>query len=327
MRIEQHPQVAVLLATYNGARFVGAQINSLVDNRVSFTLHWLDDHSSDNTREIVRSSARYSGIPLTEWHQPQHVGLPGSFFRLLECVESDIYLFCDQDDIWQPGKIDATVSNLAIDIASPVLCFSNSVLFRDDPTKPSSSLFDAVGKERVSKALRPDPMFDMFTHAVAAHTQGFTRPVREMFLKHKNIAYAYAFMHDWWINDITIASGTVRTFSVSPTVLYRQHGDSFCRSIRDTKQRGIVKRWRITQFWRRTVARHARGFVLASETLPAGANKTRLIELAKLIGTIDQRQTLVSLLRLAHRGAIPLSLTFRSLVVLDSLPLYRCYAA
>src|SRR5207249_3722411 len=109
---QQHPKVALLLATYNGARFVEPQIRSLKENSVPFTLHWIDDHSTDDTRDAVRASALDSRIDFVEWHQPQHKGYPGAFFQLLECVDADIYLFCDQDDIWQPGKIDATVANL-----------------------------------------------------------------------------------------------------------------------------------------------------------------------------------------------------------------------
>ena len=35
---QQQPKVAVLLATYNGAQFVAAQIKSLAENTTSFTL-------------------------------------------------------------------------------------------------------------------------------------------------------------------------------------------------------------------------------------------------------------------------------------------------
>ena len=131
MKTQQHAKVAVLLATYNGARFIEPQINSFKENATPFTLHWLDDHSTDNNRDAVRASALRSGIDFREWHQPQHWGYPGAFFQLLECVDADIYLFCDQDDIWQPGKIDATVADLLPDISSPALCFSDPLIFED----------------------------------------------------------------------------------------------------------------------------------------------------------------------------------------------------
>jgi len=134
----QDVDVAILLATYNGARFVEQQIRSLKDNDIKFTLHWLDDHSVDNTRETVRAAARSGDIELKEWHQPQHLGVPGAFFRLLECVEADVYLFCDQDDIWQPDKIDVTVGELLPDLELPVICFSD--LWRSGTTSLEISI-------------------------------------------------------------------------------------------------------------------------------------------------------------------------------------------
>src|SRR5205823_13588786 len=102
MSRQQQLAVAVLLATYNGERYVEKQLRSLEQNDTKFTLHWLDDHSTDNTRSIVRTVARESDIELREWHQSRHLGVPLAFFQMLECAEADIYLFCDQDDIWQP---------------------------------------------------------------------------------------------------------------------------------------------------------------------------------------------------------------------------------
>jgi len=81
--MKSYPKVAVLLATFNGAPFVDEQIRSLAANNTSFTLHWLDDHSTDNTREIVRAASSNSGIELNELHQAQRLGLPGTFYRLL----------------------------------------------------------------------------------------------------------------------------------------------------------------------------------------------------------------------------------------------------
>ena len=131
-------RVAVLLATYNGAPFIAEQIQSLAANSMPFTLHWLDDHSTDNTRELVSASARVAGIELHEWHQDQRQGIPGVFFKLVECVSADIYLFCDQDDIWQPGKIDATIKSLSPDLWQPALVYSDPLVFSDSLRQPSS---------------------------------------------------------------------------------------------------------------------------------------------------------------------------------------------
>jgi glycosyltransferase involved in cell wall biosynthesis len=297
---KQRANVAVLLATYNGNQHVGDQIRSLKDNNTPFTLHWLDDYSADDTRNTVRTITQKLGIPLKEWHQPQHLGVPSGFFRLLECVAAEIYLFCDQDDIWQPGKIDATVSALMPLADSPALCFSEPLVFSEDHPNNLRSLSEL--HPSINNLKHESRMF--MPICMPGHTHGFTRPLREIFLRHKEIAYAYAFMHDWWLYNVAVASGTVRLLSNVPTTLYRIHAKSVSERLFYVGGNWIVRTWRSHQFLRKVMARQARGFLLASSTMPPGTKLEHLCDLARLIGTIDRRQSLFTLSRLARQHAI-----------------------
>jgi rhamnosyltransferase len=304
MDTQQRVKVAVLLATYNGSRFIEPQIASLKENTTPFTLHWIDDHSTDSTRETVRACTQNLGIGLTEWHQPEHLGVPGTFFQLLDCVDADIYLFCDQDDIWQPGKIDATVTNLLPDIALPVLCFSDPLMFYDD--KPDilqrvSEVMDikAPAALQESRSLMSNP--------AAGQAIGFTAPLREIYLRHKDIARAYAIAHSWWMYLIAVASGTVRMLSDVPTTLYRRHAYNATAAYYD-RGRGAIGRiastWLIQHRWRRIIARQAEGFILAASTLTPGPKLERLVALAGLVARIDRRQSPAAIVRLARRRAM-----------------------
>lgn len=305
MRAPQNVQVAVLLATCNGARFIEQQLESLMQNSIAFTLHWLDDHSTDNTRQLVRARARGLGLKLREWHQPKRQFLPGAFFQLLECAAADIYFFCDQDDIWQPGKIDAAVANLLPDLASPVLCFSDSLMFRDeDPAflRPVSEVFHS----RPPRALQESRVF--MTAIAPGHTQGFTRPLRDLYLRHNAIARAYARNHDAWMYLIARAAGTARLLSDVPTVLYRQHEGNVTAGLlrRNGKQRldrGTLT-WKQQQVLRRRIARHAQGFILAASTLDPSSKLERLVALAGRVATLDRKQSVANLFSLARRGAL-----------------------
>ena len=295
-------KVAILLATFNGARFVEQQIKSLTQNVTPFTLHWLDDHSTDDTRQIVRAAAQ--GLALTEWHQDERQLLPGAFFQLLECVEADIYFFCDQDDIWQPGKIDAAVANLLPDLASPVLCFSDSLMFYDDEpdiVRPLSEAYDS----KPPKALQESRLFT--TVIAPGHTQCFTRPLRELFLRHKSTARAYARNHDAWMYLIANAAGTARMLSNVPTALYRQHDHNVTAALRSRNGKRL-DRSTLTlkqhQVLRRRTARHAQGFLIAAPTLTPGGKLERVVTLARRIATLDRRQSVPALVTLARSGAM-----------------------
>lgn len=300
------PEVAVLLATYNGTHFVEAQIRSLSENRVPFKVHWIDDHSTDGTRDLVKTVARNCGVILNEWHQPTHQGVPGTFFQLLECVEADIYLFCDQDDIWQPGKIDATVENLLLDVDSVVLCCSDPLLFREDRPGVAcrlSDMTDATADVALHEAR-------LFMAGVAyGHTQGFTRALRDIVVKHQGIARAHAYMHDEWLHNIAVAAGVVRILPDVPTTLYRWHGGNSTNGTGGWRwnRRGggrITMTWRQMQQYRQMIAKQASGFILASPTLPPGPKLERALEVAHKIARLDRRQSLVTFIDMLYRGML-----------------------
>ena len=296
--------VAILVSTYNGRRFIEYQIDSLNRNTTRFTLHWLDDHSTDNTRETVRAAALRAGIELREWHQVERLGVPGAFFSLLERVEADIYLFCDQDDIWQPGKIDAAVRNLLPDLAAPVLCFTDPFMFREESPETlyrSTQILGATAEAalRESRAFMPC--------IIVGHTQAFTRPLRELFMRHKEIARTHALMHDTWMYLIAAAGGVSRLVPNAPTTLYRQHQHNSSGKFCSWKGRGMG-RFAITrrqhQLARQRLARQAQGFILASETLPPGPKLERILNIARMVATIDRRQSPVQLFQLSRRGVL-----------------------
>jgi glycosyltransferase involved in cell wall biosynthesis len=304
MTTTQPPQVAVLMPTYNGAKHVRAQIESLTANAKSFTLHWLDDHSTDDTRNVVRAAARDFGIELREYHQAQRLQVPGAFFQLLECVDADIYLFCDQDDIWQPGKIDATVANLLPDLASPVLCYSDPFLFYDDEGEVVCRGMEALGATGPTALAETRSL--MFTASIG-HTIGFTRPLREIFLRHKDIAREYAFMHDCWMYTIANACGACRMLSDVPTTLWRRHPSQYSGVFLSRRAKGVPKfsaTWVIQHTVRQVWSRHAQGFIRASKTLTPGPKLERLVKIAHLVANLHRRQSLATLIRLARLNAM-----------------------
>jgi glycosyltransferase involved in cell wall biosynthesis len=296
-------QVAVLLPTRNGARYVESQLTSLTNNRTPFILHWLDDHSTDTTREIVRSVCYRLGISLRECHSPLRQGIPGVFFQLIECVEADIYLFCDQDDIWQPGKIDATVQSLLSDIDVPAISFTDPLAFRDERPDRKYRMLQLEGA-RARVALQESRLF--MPLLPYGHTVGFTRPLREIFMRHNDIARAYAFGHDVWMYAIAVASGTAHFLKDAPTTLYRWHGSNWTDGHAGWRRgrHRISIAWRQHQHLRLSMSRHAQGFILASPTLPPGPKLERLLSVARLVAALHRRHSLVALLRLARNRAM-----------------------
>ena len=119
--------VLVLMATYNGERYLSEQINSiLVQEEVAVNILISDDCSTDKTADILRKySSDYSNI--TVLHSPKNVGGIANFFSLIRYAANmkerfDYYAFSDQDDYWLPNKLLSASSALDnFDISQPLL--------------------------------------------------------------------------------------------------------------------------------------------------------------------------------------------------------------
>jgi hypothetical protein len=286
----------VLLATFNSSRFIAEQLASLVNNTAHFELHWLDDHSSDNTREQVRSCCRKLQIDLREWHRPARLRVPAAFFALLDQVEADAYLFCDHDDIWQPGKIDATLA--ALPVHGPArLCFSEPLVFPDGALSQCKPYF-AVADIQYSNS----PARAFWNNPAVGNTIGFNRALRDHFLPTSAIAREKAVMHDWWMYLLACSCGEALFLPGVPTTLYRQHSTNVFGARGEIT---FLLAWRRLQVHRFQAARQAEGFIEVARFLPQSPRLERLAACARLFAGVHQRQSAAQLIRLIRAGGLP----------------------
>ncbi len=301
------PSVAVLLAVHNGAGWLTPLLASLARNRTSFTLHWIDDASTDESVAVLHRECSEQGITQHEWRAGARQGVPNAFFFLLERVTADFYLFCDQDDIWEPGKIDATVSRLAGE-SRPFLCFSDPKLFSGQDTSKYKYYFQTLGLSVEVATARGRAL--VFNPCVG-NTVGFNRALRDLWLRHAEIARAHAAMHDWWLYLLALTYGGVALLTGVPTTLYRQHGGNTLGVTSLRRQANLPRMWRKQKHFRRLVARQARGYLEVLERqVPA---QGVLAQTAAMLAHVDQQLTLADVLRLRKVDAVPVS-TLRAML-------------
>lgn len=93
--------IAILLSAYNGADYIGKQIDSLLSQTYQdFTIYIRDDGSNDGTIGIIDSFV--NKFPDKVKHVDRNgdnLGVGQSFMWLLEHAMADYYMYCDQDDV------------------------------------------------------------------------------------------------------------------------------------------------------------------------------------------------------------------------------------
>lgn len=98
-------KVIVIMSTYNGEKYVGKQIESILGQQgVDVTLYVRDDGSKDSTTKIIGQIAEeHDNVILSE---ESNLGWERSFLKALkDCPNGDYYAFSDQDDIWFDDKL------------------------------------------------------------------------------------------------------------------------------------------------------------------------------------------------------------------------------
>ena len=107
--------VSVALTTYNGEKYIGSQLDSIVCQTVlPDEIVVFDDCSSDRTVGIVKGYAEKNAqikciININESNQ----GYISKFFNAIKMCAGDIIILCDQDDVWLPEKVELGVSAIA----------------------------------------------------------------------------------------------------------------------------------------------------------------------------------------------------------------------
>jgi glycosyltransferase involved in cell wall biosynthesis len=100
--------IAVVMATWQGERFIAAQLASLAaQTRPPDRLVVADDGSADGTVAVVLAFAAAAPFPVVIHRNERRLGYAANFIAAVGRTDAAIILFADQDDIWLPGKIAA----------------------------------------------------------------------------------------------------------------------------------------------------------------------------------------------------------------------------
>lgn len=100
--------VAILLSTYNGEKYLEQQLKSLENQKnVNLTLYVIDDNSSDFTKKILEKSK----LKMNLYYDFKYRNPVKNFIKLIYLVDDkfDFYAFCDQDDVWLKNKLSYSI--------------------------------------------------------------------------------------------------------------------------------------------------------------------------------------------------------------------------
>lgn len=211
-------KVNILMATYNGEKFLAQQIESIQKQTFKeWNLLIRDDGSSDKTCDIIRNfTAKDSRIRFINENEHHNLGVIKSFFMLVNYEVADFYFFSDQDDVWFPEKLSVSLEaakHKASDV--PLLVYTDLKVVNQELNILQDSMIRAQS-HHANTTLLPE----LTENTVTGGTMMINHALAEKWFTPNDIL-----MHDWFLALLAASLGEIIYLDL-PTQLYRQHDNN-----------------------------------------------------------------------------------------------------
>lgn len=211
--------VNILMATYNGARFLREQLASIArQSHTDWRLMVSDDGSNDETMDILTRFAKDIAQPVTLLKGPG-LGPTSNFFHLISHSQpgsvSDLFAFADQDDVWLEDKLCRAVEWHKTHQKHSVRLYCGRTRYVDECLRP-------IGE---SRRLRRTPDFGnaLVQNIASGNTMVFSTAMLHALQK---IYPEHSVWHDWTTYLVASALEGDIFFDDEPGLLYRQHASN-----------------------------------------------------------------------------------------------------
>jgi glycosyltransferase involved in cell wall biosynthesis len=205
------------MCTYNGARYVSEQLESIAAQTTApDEIVICDDHSTDSTAAMVERFAAHSPLQVRAVRNPANVGCTRNFSQAIELCRGDIIVLADQDDVWKPGKL-ARMADAFAGNPGAAYVFSDADMVSESGELLGFSLWQTADfRPKKFSPLRQLAML-LKRNLVTGAAMAFRSWLREIVLP-----IPEEWRHDYWIALL----GSVFGYGVpvsQPLLLYRRH--------------------------------------------------------------------------------------------------------
>ncbi len=214
-------RVDVLLATFQGAKYLEEQLESILTQTHPQLYLWIrDDGSSDQTMVILEKWAKTYPQKITLIPPQKRLGIKGNFSELMKHSQAPYMMFSDQDDIWLPHKVEASLDQL---IALERQYGSHLPLLVHTDLKVVNKKLEEIAPSFCHYA-GLNPKLTTLNRLLAQNVlTGCTLLMNRTLADLSHPIPEEALMHDWWIALVATCFGHIN-FLDQATLLYRQHG-------------------------------------------------------------------------------------------------------
>jgi len=219
--MEDKPLISVVIATYNGAQYLAAQLDSIY-NQTYFKIEVIvcDDKSTDATVEILQEYEKRHG--LRYYVNATKQGVVKNFESAIAYANGSYIALADQDDVWLPDKLELSLQLLQ-KIEKEAVKNQPVVVFTD------LTVVDAklnIMHMSYWGFMKLNPKNTQLNRVLVENVlTGCTLLMNRTTVNLAVPMPAEALMHDVWLLLVASCFGSVG-YLREPTVLYRQHSQN-----------------------------------------------------------------------------------------------------
>lgn len=231
--------IDILMAVYNGEKYLGEQIASiLAQSETDWRLIINDDCSRDRSYEIAEDYAeKYPDKIILHRSSTPTGSAQANFMSMLPLAQSEYIMFSDQDDFWERDKIKLTMGKmkeLEKQYGDIPLLVHTELAIADESLN--------ITHEKFTHFQGLDPKANTLNRLAAQNNvTGCTTMINRQLLDIcKGADPKQMLMHDWWFAMAAAAFGKIGFVDV-PTIRYRQHGGNQVGAVNNRSLSGAAK--------------------------------------------------------------------------------------
>lgn len=213
-------QIDILMATYNGEKYLKEQIESILNQTYkNIRLVISDDCSKDGTREILKQYEQDERIEV-HYHK-KNQGYIKNFEYLLKQVKNDIYMLSDQDDVWLPEKVEKSYETLIKNDAD--LAFGDLEVVDEN----LNTIYESFNKfmlldRKIKKYINSYKVNYLYNCVTGCTLISKSKWIKEIVPIPTDSKYL---IHDHWMGLIVALNGKL-VYMPERYIKYRQHGNN-----------------------------------------------------------------------------------------------------
>lgn len=242
--------ISVVMATYNGEKFIEEQLMSILNQTIKpDEVLIADDCSKDSTAMIVREFIKENNLSNWKFKVNTHnQGYQKNFFNLLKEARGDIIFLSDQDDRWHQNKIEVMSDIVQKNDRVYALC-STVDLIDENSNNIKAPKIDNLYNSNFTfseKPLQNINFFDITSIMSSNISPGCSMCITKNLNKYFLDTYNFNMPHDWHINLIAAMLDGCCLMN-KDLISYRLHSNNTIGASTGTGIKDALKKYKRTE--------------------------------------------------------------------------------